>query len=102
MRATVAAGQSGWDELWQKGVTPWDAGKSQISLLEMLDAGKIVLPERGKVLVPGCGKGYDCMTLARYGRGHREALGLEIAQTAVNGAREVGGLNSGSGYMSGV
>jgi hypothetical protein len=44
--------KQGWEEAWQKGIKPWDAGKSAPALVELLEKNRI--PE-GKALVPGCG-----------------------------------------------
>lgn len=65
-----------WREAWSRDDTPWDAGESAPELQRLLSAGE--LPE-GRVLVPGCGSGYDVLELARHGR---EAVGLDVAPGA--------------------
>jgi len=43
---------TGWEEVWKKGIKPWDAGNSAPALVQLLEKNRI--PE-GKALVPGCG-----------------------------------------------
>jgi SAM-dependent methyltransferase len=65
-----------WREAWKTGVTPWDAGASPPSLRGLLARG--VVPS-GRVLVPGCGTGYDLATLARE---DREIVGIDLSEDA--------------------
>jgi hypothetical protein len=43
--------------LWarKKGVTPWDEGVVEPSLMEVIEGSGIPFPFEGKVLIPGCG-----------------------------------------------
>ncbi len=63
-----------WEEHWRRGHTPWDLGGSP----PILQARAAALPS-GRVLVPGCGAGWDVFTLARE---DREVVGLDLAPTA--------------------
>ena len=63
-----------WQEAWEEGRTPWDAGSSAPVLRTIVDT----LPE-GRVIVPGCRSGYDLLTLAGAGR---EVVGLDLAPVA--------------------
>lgn len=65
-----------WEDAWKEHRTPWDAGDSPPALKELVRSGS--LPP-GRALVPGCGRGYDLITLAAPGR---SVLGLDIAPTA--------------------
>jgi SAM-dependent methyltransferase len=65
-----------WQEAWKARSTPWDAGASPPALQSLL--GRDVVP-RGRVLVPGCGTGYDLATLARV---DREVVGIDLAEDA--------------------
>lgn len=65
-----------WESAWSEGRTGWDAGGSPPALLELSQSG--VLPE-GRALVPGCGAGYDVLTLASK---WRTVVGLDVAPTA--------------------
>ena len=79
MEKIVLAGQEvSWEEAWQEGVTPWDAGDAPPALLDLLSEATD-LP-RGRALIPGCGSGYDAFALARAGY---EVLALDIAPLAV-------------------
>lgn len=72
-----------WEEAWQEGRTGWDAGGSPPILHELVE--RDVLPP-GRALVPGCGAGYDVVTLARAGW---DVTGLDLAPTASRRFEEV-------------
>ncbi|KAM5543778.1 hypothetical protein V8D89_002395 [Ganoderma adspersum] len=74
----------GWDFAWKSDVTPWDVGSYQPPLKEVLDDKSICLPASGRALVPGCGRGYDAVCIAR--SLGLETLGTDISQTAVDAA----------------
>lgn len=75
-----------WDTRYRGGVTPWDAGGVPKSLLLWLDAN----PAPRRVLVPGCGTGYEVR--AFHERGH-EVLGIDFSTAAIEHAkRELGPL----------
>ncbi len=65
-----------WEDAWREGRTGWDAGESAPALIELVERG--ALPT-GRALVPGCGAGYDVLTLATE---DREVIGLDVAPTA--------------------
>ena len=69
-----------WESKYQAGDTPWDKGGPSPGLLDFLAEQ----PVRGRVLVPGCGLGHDVRALAA---GAEEVVGLDIAPSAVEGAR---------------
>ena len=69
-----------WEANYQKNETPWDKGAPSPGLVDFLAAE----PIRGRVLVPGCGFGYDVRALAATAD---EVVGLDIAPSAVKGAR---------------
>ena len=71
-----------WRGAWREGRTPWDAGQSPPALRDLLAAD--VVPA-GKVLVPGCGTGYDLATLARP---DREVIGIDLSEEARDAFRE--------------
>ncbi|KAG0480723.1 hypothetical protein HPP92_011581 [Vanilla planifolia] len=50
-----------WERCWQEGRIPWDLGQTTPLITDLVQASK--LPE-GKVLVPGCGSGYDVVAMA--------------------------------------
>jgi len=66
-----------WEEHWKTGHTPWDAERSPPALLDLVSSG--TLPS-GRVLVPGCGAGYDVLTLTS---AERAVTGLEVAPSAL-------------------
>jgi SAM-dependent methyltransferase len=65
-----------WKEAWKAGRTPWDAGASAPALLDLIAQGRV---PAGRVLVPGCGTGYDLATLAR---SDREVVGVDLSEDA--------------------
>jgi hypothetical protein len=72
-----------WEDAWREGRTGWDAGGSPPVLIELVQRG--ALPG-GRALVPGCGAGYDVLTLATE---EREVVGLDLAPTAASRFREL-------------
>ena len=76
-----------WDDLWAAGTfLPWDRGTPNPALIDVLETRKDLLGEplveghRKKVLVPGCGKGYDVYLFAACGY---DAVGLEGSKHAL-------------------
>lgn len=67
---------SSWEDAWKEGRTGWDAGGSPPILKRLVESGEL---PTGRVLVPGCGSGYDAFTLSGQGR---HALGLDLAPSA--------------------
>jgi len=65
-----------WQEAWKAGRTPWDAGTSPPALHGLLERGAV---PAGRILVPGCGRGYDLATLARE---DREVVGIDLSAEA--------------------
>jgi len=74
---------AGWETAWQRKITPWDAGRIQPALREFLDSNQITLP-KGRVIVPGCGTGYDAIHFATLGH---DTWGVDISETAVEKAK---------------
>jgi len=84
-----------WDQLWADGFAPWDRGRPNPALDDVLAErrdlfGSCFVNEskiggmRKKALVPGCGIGYDVLLLSAWGY---DAYGLELSETALKGAR---------------
>jgi len=74
----------------RQGVTPWETGQANPILRELVEAGEA--DWKGRVLVPGCGMGYDALVLASP---DREVIGLDlspIAVTEANRVRDAAGL----------
>ena len=69
-----------WESLYVAGETGWDKGESSPVLRAYLAEKQI----SGRWLVPGCGRGHDVLALAEAGAS--EALGLDLAPTAVEDA----------------
>jgi len=71
-----------WDERFEAGVTPWDAGGPPASLMRFLAAGRVPAP--ASVLVPGCGSGWEVGPLDRAGF---RVLAIDFSPTAIARAR---------------
>ena len=65
-----------WQQAWKAGRTPWDAGESPPALVELIASERV---PAGRILVPGCGTGYDLAALAREAR---EIVGIDLSEEA--------------------
>jgi methyl halide transferase len=104
-----------WESLWNDGMTPWDLGRPTPALVSELashwtrnddcDDGKIAHDCNNtttyrrqvlRTLVPGCGAGYDLITLARHHDDlvaagkvkHASVVGLDLSETSLHKAAE--------------
>ena len=68
-----------WDDLYQRGETPWEKGRAHPELIAFLRRQ----PLTGRVLVPGCGHGHDVRAIAA---GADEVVGIDIAGNAIAAA----------------
>lgn len=66
-----------WETRYRDGHAPWDREGTSPALHHWLDTGILT---RGRVLVPGCGRGHEVVQLARLGY---EVTALDIAPTAI-------------------
>jgi SAM-dependent methyltransferase len=76
-----------WDTRYRGGATPWDAAGVPKRLIEYLET---LTP--GRVLVPGCGAGYEVNAFAE--RGH-DVLAIEFSDAAIEAAQRQLGPFSG-------
>ncbi|KAK5804412.1 hypothetical protein E1A91_A09G181600v1 [Gossypium mustelinum] len=74
---------AGWEESWKQGVTPWDLGRPTPVILHLHHSGSLPM---GRVLVPGCGTGYDVVAMACPGR---YVVGLDISEEAIKKAKQM-------------
>jgi hypothetical protein len=87
-----------WDSLWKDGLTPWDLGKATPALSSELASRSPSSWETSsksmRTLVPGCGAGYDLVTLERHHNDliaaghikHAYIIGLDISETSLGRA----------------
>lgn len=75
---TPDSAQSFWESRYQHKVTPWDRGECNPALISWLNQGVL---NPGSVLVPGCGRGYEVIELARRGF---SVTGLDISPGAIS------------------
>jgi SAM-dependent methyltransferase len=69
-----------WDTRFRDGVTPWDAGGAPPQLRAWLQSKKTSL----KVLIPGCGTGYEARLFAEHGH---DVLAIDFSDQALEAAR---------------
>jgi SAM-dependent methyltransferase len=69
-----------WEKRWQAGQTGWDLGAASPPLIEYADQ---IPPEKRdrRVLIPGCGNGYEAIHLLE--NGFSDVTMVDIAPTAV-------------------
>jgi len=87
-------GEQAWELAWRQNTTPWDIGRMQPPLRELMESeeGKAVFSQHVKcsteprALVPGCGSGHDALFLASIGY---KTTGIDLSETAVNHAESL-------------
>ena len=71
-----------WQQRFQDGNTPWDRGKANPQLATWLESGAL---RPCRILVPGCGSGYEVVALAAAGF---EVTALDYAPIAIARTRQ--------------
>ncbi|KAJ6181199.1 hypothetical protein N7519_011660 [Penicillium mononematosum] len=91
-QSSIENHNAAWDSLWETDNSDmWDRGNPSPALVDLLEQREDILSpiaangQRKKILVPGCGKGYDVVMLALHGF---DAVGLEISAKGVSTAEE--------------
>lgn len=67
-----------WEQAYQQGNTGWDRGDISLNLTYWLEEQQL---QPCRLLIPGCGNGYEVLHLAQQGF---EVVAIDIAPTAVN------------------
>jgi hypothetical protein len=76
------AGADFWDVRFREGFTPWDAGGVPAALREFLARE----PPGRRVLVPGCGSGYE---VRAFGTAGHDVLAIDFSAAAIEAAHRV-------------
>lgn len=84
-------GPGAWDARYAETDIPWDMGNVSPPLVCFHTAGQ--LPAAKRVLVPGCGSGYEVAYLLNAGY---EAVGVDFSPRAIEAARRLIGGKPGS------
>jgi len=71
-----------WNKRFREGVTPWDAGRAPAALGEFLKSE----PRGQRVLIPGCGSGYEVRAFADAGF---DVVAIDYADAAIERAKEM-------------
>lgn len=71
-----------WEAFYQEGRTGWDRGKTSPNLTDWLASGDL---KPCRILVPGCGNGYEVLTLADKGF---DVVSVDIAPSPVASLRK--------------
>ena len=74
---TIAEARQFWEVRYEHAVTPWDRGTTSPALTHWLNTGKL---NPCRILVPGCGRGYEVIELAQQGF---EVTALDISPRAI-------------------
>jgi len=86
-----------WEQLYQAKRTPWDLGKPAPPLVTYLKSP--YAPQPGRIAVPGCGRGHDCLPFLASGF---EVTGIDFAPSAVQATyqkfQQVG-MSGTKGYL---
>ena len=69
-----------WNDRYEEGKTPWDYHGVPQALLSYMQKGG----PRGRVLVPGCGSGYEVQVFLSHGH---DVIGIDFAPAAVTRAQ---------------
>ncbi len=74
-----------WESRYQNADTPWDKGESHPALADLIDRFS---DREGAIIVPGCGRGWDLLALAK-AYPTRTIIGVDLSLSAVVAAREL-------------
>ncbi|CAK0786945.1 hypothetical protein CVIRNUC_010159 [Coccomyxa viridis] len=75
-----------WINMWKDGILPgqrFDKTRAAPSLVRALEEGTLSVKNK-RVLIPGCGRGYDVILMAQHGA--TPAMGLDLVEDAVKAA----------------
>jgi SAM-dependent methyltransferase len=73
-----------WEEKYLSDQTPWDLGQPNPAFIQLLKDNKFLQP--CKILIPGCGKGYDAVAAAKFGY---DVTALDFSNKAIYFAKEL-------------
>jgi SAM-dependent methyltransferase len=79
-----------WDERFEAGVTPWDAGGPPAAFMRFVASGRV--QPGAAVLVPGCGRAWEVDVLDRAGW---RVLAIDFSPAALERARSLLGARAG-------
>ncbi len=71
-----------WESRYRAGPVPWDLGGPTPQFVALLQSSHAPAP--GRLIIPGCGRGYDAILFARHGF---DVLGVDFAELPIREAR---------------
>ncbi|MEZ5988265.1 MAG: methyltransferase domain-containing protein [Planctomycetota bacterium] len=74
-----------WEQRYDDRNTPWDQGRTSLPLAALIAQGRWPLEPDARIWVPGCGRGYDVLAMARL-HGHH-VTGVDLAANALEDCR---------------
>ncbi|KZV89720.1 S-adenosyl-L-methionine-dependent methyltransferase [Exidia glandulosa HHB12029] len=81
-------GEGAWEKTWSIGRTPWEVQTGyQPALKDFLERNKPDLPQSGRAIVPGCGRGYDAILIGE--TLGLNVLGVDLSETGISAAKEL-------------
>jgi len=90
LRDTISKDAKDWESLWKQNISPWDLGMATPALKQELI--QYTDGDLGRALIPGCGGGYDLVTLVEHKKmngGLSEIVGLDISETCIEKTKRV-------------
>lgn len=81
---------SNWDQRYREGSDRWELGKPAPPLATFLRTDSRAPQPKGRVLVPGCGRGHEAALLADLGY---EVIGLDFSSEAIQRAQVLHGTD---------
>jgi methyl halide transferase len=73
-----------WEEKYLSEQTPWDLGQPNPAFIQLLKDNKFL--QSCKILIPGCGRGYDAAAAAKYAY---DVTALDFSHKAIYYAKEL-------------
>jgi SAM-dependent methyltransferase len=86
---TLADKASFWNEKYLNNESNWDLKSASPAFIEMISQKKFF--SNGRLLISGCGKGYDAVAAAKEGF---DVTAVDFSEYAINFARELADRNS--------
>lgn len=88
VRHHLSTNPNDWDTLWKNNTTPWDLGHATPLLINEINKRRKLFQNFENVLVPGCGSGYDLISLSN-ACNNANITGLDTSPTSIQRAKDI-------------